>query len=178
MIPYVNSEIPLKKESATKNIISSSKRLTLTYIVFCVWVALAIFSIFMDADLYSLAGSSWLTVTVGGSRPTNWAWTTSFVSGGSMTYYSAKKYTVLPASEWNNFTTRINDFRSYKGLSNYSFTTVSAGTTFTATIYNQARNAINDMSPSTTVPSAVTSQVTKVTAYHFTRLRDALNSIT
>jgi hypothetical protein len=55
MIPYVNSETPLKKESSIKNIVSSSKRLTLTYIVFCVWVSLAIFSIFMDADLYSLA---------------------------------------------------------------------------------------------------------------------------
>jgi hypothetical protein len=82
--------------------------------------------------------------------------------------------------EWNNFTQRINAFRNYKSLSAYSFTTVYAGDGVSATVYNQARNAINDLSAyftgGNTVPSTVSSGA-KIQAIHFTKLRDALNSI-
>lgn len=46
-----------KNENRKKltKIIGSSKRLTLTYIVFSVWIGLAIFAIIKDADFYGLA---------------------------------------------------------------------------------------------------------------------------
>ena len=49
---------------------------------------------------------------------------------------------VLTASEWNSFTSKINEFRRWKGLSNASFTTAVTGNIITASIYNEARAAI------------------------------------
>jgi len=44
-----------KSRTGFAKMIGSSTRLTLTYIVFVVWVSLAVFAILVDADLYSLA---------------------------------------------------------------------------------------------------------------------------
>jgi len=109
-------------------------------------------------------------------RPSNWSWTTSIYAGAPMTVTTDRKIQVMPASEWNAFTSRINEFRNYKGLSNYSFTTVSSGGTFWYWIFNQARTAINDMSPPTSVPPTESSG-SDVDAYGFNRLKDSLNSI-
>lgn len=51
------SKEPVKSKESTplSSIIGGSSRLTLTYIVFTIWVALAIFAMIVDADLYSLA---------------------------------------------------------------------------------------------------------------------------
>jgi hypothetical protein len=35
--------------------ISPSRRLTLTYVVLCIWIALVVFAILMNADIYALA---------------------------------------------------------------------------------------------------------------------------
>ena len=43
------------KKSVAGGIIGKSKRLTLTYIVLIVWIALAVFAILINADLYALA---------------------------------------------------------------------------------------------------------------------------
>lgn len=43
------------KPKNVKNLIPASKRLTVTYVVFGVWVGLAIFGILMDTNLYALA---------------------------------------------------------------------------------------------------------------------------
>lgn len=101
------------------------------------------------------------------SRPSNFSWDTSKVSGATFN---------LTASEWNRLAAKINEFRSFKGLSSYSFTTVSAGNTFTATIFNQARNAISSMSTSG-LPGTKSAGNT-VKASELNALRDTLNAIT
>lgn len=115
-------------------------------------------------------------------RPSNWSWTT-YIAQGAATYgvdFANKKIKIVTASEWNSFVSRINQFRVYKNLGSYSFTTVYSGDGLSAGIYNQARNAINDMAAYFTggnsCPSNVSAGV-KITAAHFTRLKDALNSI-
>jgi len=52
---YQNNGNPAQtKKTMTRDIISPSKRLTLTYIVLGIWVALAVFGIIMQADLIAL----------------------------------------------------------------------------------------------------------------------------
>ncbi|MDO4562217.1 MAG: hypothetical protein Q4C12_00125 [Clostridia bacterium] len=78
--------------------------------------------------------SDWIRVTIPEKvRPSDFYWTYSKISGNSFN---------LTASEWNSFTSRINEFREYCGLSAYSFTTAYTGNDFTASIYRQARTAI------------------------------------
>lgn len=100
-------------------------------------------------------------------KPNNWSWYTAKVSGNAFN---------ITYSEWNDFCNRINEFRNYKGLNNYPFTTVRKGDIFYASYFNQAVNAIWAMSPSISPPSTVSSGDT-VTAYMFNRLRDSLNSV-
>jgi hypothetical protein len=50
-----NRNRPPRREKTFATLFSSSTRLTLTYIVLFVWIALAIFAIFIKADLYALA---------------------------------------------------------------------------------------------------------------------------
>ena len=110
-------------------------------------------------------------------RPSNWAWTTTVITGGSIVVDNAnKRLKPLTAVEWNAFGVRINLFRVYSGLGNYSFTHVYTNTAMTATIVNQARNAILAMSPPTTTPYEV-SAGDKVTSNFFNALKNALNSI-
>lgn len=108
-------------------------------------------------------------------RPDNWTWTTDFYAGKEVAVVG-NEIEILPASEWNSFTSRINEFRAYKGLSAYSFSNAYTGNEVMASYINQARTAISAMSPSTSVPSSVSSG-SSITAYVFTRLRDSLNSI-
>lgn len=115
-------------------------------------------------------------------RPSNFIWTTSIASGGNIhSFDNTLRYMyIVTATEWNSFTTRINAFRTYKGLSTTSFTTVSRNTTFTASIYNEARNAIAGLSAyftnNPTLPPTV-STGTRIYASYFTNLSNALNSI-
>lgn len=69
-------------------------------------------------------------------RPSSWSWYSNKYSGG---------YFNITAGEWNAFCIRINEFREYKGLSQYPFTYALSGRPVTATQYNEARNAINVM---------------------------------
>lgn len=82
----------------------------------------------------------------------------------------------VSAAEWNDFASRIDSFRKYKGLGSYGFTTASSGGDFYYWIFNQAVNGISAMSPPTPPPSTVSSGQT-VTAYMLNGLRDSLNSI-
>lgn len=110
-------------------------------------------------------------------RPNNWSWSYSIMSGGSVynTITSGNIIIayIMTAVEWNNFTARINEFRVYKGLSNYSFTLVSSDTNCTHTIINQAITAINAMGFSITSLS----DGVNIPASVFTQMRDNLNSI-
>lgn len=98
-------------------------------------------------------------------RPDNWSWYSSIYSGDSIG---------LSALEWNDFTTRINDFRAYKGLSKYSFTRVSRGMNISASIMNEAVAAIKAMNSS--VPNNVYSG-NNISASFFNNLKNALNNI-
>lgn len=101
------------------------------------------------------------------TRPWDWAWYSTIVSGGTIG---------LSALEWNDFCDRINEFRVYDGLSEYNFTTVSQGTTISASIVNQARTAISAISGHGTLPSAAVSGGA-FTASFFNGLKDALNAV-
>lgn len=105
--------------------------------------------------------------TPASSRPNDWSWRSAVESGAKI---------ALTATEWNDFCSRINEFRSYKKISSYSFTTVSKGTVISATIVNQARTAIGGISGHGTLPGAAASGDT-ITASFFNSLVSALNYI-
>lgn len=98
-------------------------------------------------------------------RPNNWQWWSTI----------RKSYEIrISANEWNAFCDRINDFRDYVGLSYRNFATVYSGTKISASIVNQARSAIADMT--SRAPHAVYAGDT-ITADFFLDLGDALNSV-
>ncbi len=55
IVPTKNKKQRTTEDMALSKMVGSSKRLTLTYIVLGIWVALAVFAILMDGDLYALA---------------------------------------------------------------------------------------------------------------------------
>lgn len=112
--------------------------------------------------------SNWITVTVPEKiRPSNFSWTYSKTSGGSFN---------LTASEWNSFTSRINEFRDYCDLSSYSFTTAYSGNSFTAAMYRQARTAIQAIDGyGTYIPYVYAGD--EITAYMMNVLVSELNAI-
>jgi hypothetical protein len=118
------------------------------------------------------------SIYISATRPQNWAWEYTIVSGGSVYSVVGKKVNIMRAAHWNDFTTRINQFRAYKGLSPYSFTQVTSSTSGSAVVsaINQAINAINDMLPVGSKMSTITAS-NKVAASIFINLRDKLNSI-
>lgn len=120
---------------------------------------------------YDASSSGTVTVSITApeevTRPNNFSWTYSKVQGGTFN---------LTATEWNNLAKRINEFRAYKGLSNYSFNTAYSGNNYTAYMYNQARLAIQGISGYGTYIPTVSSGDT-VTAYAMNILVSELNSI-
>lgn len=128
-------------------------------------------------------GGTWYTVTSLNTstdpctRPSNFEWTYPKISGQDFK---------LTDDEWNAFLNRINDFRDYKGLSlysfydyyhgDYSFTKAYSGNDFYAYMFNQARNAIIEMSPPISPPSSKSSGQ-DIYASYLNGLRDSLNSI-
>lgn len=103
-------------------------------------------------------------------RPSNWYWDSTISSGSNFN---------ISATEWNNFTSRINQFRQYKYLTSYSFYTVSSGEDFYYWIFNQAVSALNDLSSYMSVnliPSTKQSGDDLYASY-FINMRDSLNSI-
>ena len=82
--------------------------------------------------------SNWISVSVPEKiRPDNFSWTYAKTQNGNFN---------LTATEWNNFTSRINEFREYCGLTAYTFTKAYSGNDFKAAMYNQARSAIRAIS--------------------------------
>ena len=70
------------------------------------------------------------------TRPSNFSWTYTKVSGGTFN---------LTATEWNSFRSRIDSFRCYKVLSVYSYSNVSTGASFYGTDFTTALDKLNDM---------------------------------
>lgn len=104
------------------------------------------------------------------SRPSNWSWMNTIASG-----YEIK----ISAAEWNSFTSSINAFREYVGLSSYSFTSAYSGLAIEYGICNQAYYAINDLyyyQSSYSMPSALTSDG-KLYASFFNGLKNVLNAV-
>lgn len=102
------------------------------------------------------------------SRPANASWHTTKSRGQPFT---------LTALEWNSFTVKINQFRTYKNYGLYSFSNVSRGQVASATIMNQARTAIAQIVPSIGVPSPA-NKGDAFTADFLNGLVRSLNSIT
>ena len=117
---------------------------------------------------YSLNALSSNYVQVVG-RPNNFTFSSNIQSGAATT--------TLTAGAWNNFCARINEFRQYKGLSNYSFTSVSSGSRMTAAIMAQPWDAINAINGHGTMPTRP-SQGATIYASYFHTLAAALNNIT
>ena len=119
-------------------------------------------------------------------RPSDWSWTTTGISKGSSMAYTQSGTTITPkpltATEWLAFMNRVKAFYSYKGRtvdSTYwsrAVNGVSSGSVMTATQANSARYLINQLSPPTSVPSAVSSGST-ITAAFINGLKNSLNSI-
>lgn len=125
-------------------------------------------------NYYSNIGDA-ITITPSTGRPANWEWTTD-ISTTSYVPMDSEGFHPVTATEWNNFTNRINEFRAYAGYSNYSFTSVSKGQAFTPSIYNQAVEAIKGISGYGSYLSTISSG-TILTADLFLSLRNELNAI-
>lgn len=118
---------------------------------------------------YSPSPSSWgawLTIKNEMARPLNWTWHTSKASGQPFN---------VTAAEWNQFTTKINDFREYESLSRYSFSNAIRGQPFYFNMFNEARAAINEMRA--TGLGTVT-RGNPIYASHLNTLMNTLNAIT
>lgn len=114
---------------------------------------------------------SWSTVVIGrtlSNAPTAFGWTYPKITDGEYN---------LTANEWNALAAKINQWRTYKNLSSYPFTTAAFNAVFFATIFNEARTAISSMNPLVSLPAARSSG-NDVTASALNGLRDSLNSIT
>lgn len=112
------------------------------------------------------AYSSYKSITTP-SRPDYFSWDTQKVQGQSFK---------LTAAEWNSLTRNINMIRTYKNYDTYSFTTVYAGDTVTAAIYNEARKAIQGISGYGSYIPTVYS-LDNITAYALNTLVSELNAI-
>ena len=126
---------------------------------------------YMKVVAYDMSGnnnSTYVRVQFKKARPDSWAWHTVKVAGQPI---------LLTAQEWNSFCIKINQFRQYKSLSNYSFSTATKGEIITASIINQAINAISPMSPSTKPPAIATAGKTEITASFLNTLSSSLNSL-
>lgn len=104
-------------------------------------------------------------------RPDDWSWS-SIAAGSAVPTYNGKLAPVS-ASEWNSFCDRINAFREYKGMTDYLFTTVSAGTSFSAAIAREAITAIRAIPGAGTTPA----QIRPLQAAFWLDLAAALNAI-
>ena len=103
-----------------------------------------------------------------GDRPDDFSFPSSIRSGAATT--------TLTASKWNDFCDRVNEFRLYKGMSEYSFTTVHSGDEMTKLIMEEPWLAINGISGHGAMPTRPSIGAT-IYASYFHDLADALNDI-
>lgn len=111
-------------------------------------------------------GVQYFTAPSAKTRPSNWYW--SGISSGAAISVSA--------STWNQFCSRINEFRKYKGLFDFSFTPAVSGQPMYASQANQAWNAINGISGHGSMPNSVWTGA-EMSASFMIDLQNALNSI-
>lgn len=87
------------------------------------------------------------------TRPSNWSWQN--IAAGVSVPKSGEALAPTTAAEWNSFCSRINAFRQYKDMSNYSFTSLTSGTAFSSAIARQAMTAISEISGHGTLPDKI-----------------------
>lgn len=144
------------------NVTGSTLTLTFTVATNCNFVAnVNVNGVWLGAKSFSTIPNAPAVV-----RPSNWYWTNTFTQGQRVN---------ITAYEWNNFLRRINEFRAYKNLTAYSFTSVVSGYSITAAQVNQARSAISDMTYSSLPAMAVSGN--PIYPSFFYGLSNALNSI-
>lgn len=109
------------------------------------------------------------------ARPDNWQWSFLISSGGPVynTVLSGNTLIqyIMTAAEWNAFTAKIEEFRAYKGLSVYGFTTVTPGMDFSYQYMNQAISAINGFG----YTESFVTWNSQIQAYTFIRLKALIN---
>ena len=119
-------------------------------------------------DAYgNVSSEDYRNIQTSSSRPSNFEWTFQKTSGGEFN---------ITASEWNVFLNKINQFREYKNLTQYNFTSASSDDIFYAYMFNQAVQAISAMNPPVSPPSTRSSG-DEIYASYFTQLKNSLNSI-
>jgi hypothetical protein len=102
-------------------------------------------------DLFSVSDAS-ASATAAQPRPTDFSWTYSTISSGSDA--------VVDHRDWNALAGKIDEFRVYKGKSEYGFSTVTAGGSIYAWQFNQLVNSlINDGGGGTQMTSYMTNNV-------------------
>ena len=99
-------------------------------------------------------------------RPDNWYWS-GIYQGGNIS---------LSAYSWNQFCSRINEFRRYKNMSSYSFSSAYSGGAMYAYQANEAWYAINEIGGHGAMPNRVYSG-DAIYASFMIQLQDALNAI-
>ncbi len=124
-------------------------------------------SLVMLCGLAQICGIKQVTETTG--RPDNWEWWSVVAKGAAVK---------ITAVEWRAFTDRINAFRRYKQNVNYTYYNVKPGDRITAQIVNQARDAIQSISPGywgRYIPEMKKDDI--LTADYFNGIKNELNAI-
>lgn len=116
---------------------------------------------------------SFTTIATVNTRPDDWTWTTLSNSNSVYEMGNFLQTDIVLASEWISFLNRINQFRKYKSLGDYTFSSIVSKSQLTDNVYEEARLAISDM---TSVPSSVSTGETNVNQ-KVMALSNALNSI-
>lgn len=102
------------------------------------------------------------------NRPPLFSWDTPKIKGNPI---------IVTASEWNKLTKNINQILLYKGALQAKFTVAEQGMPITAAIFNEVRGCVFPLGMFKPIPTA-TKGVTKITADHFNKLVEVLNSVT
>lgn len=93
------------------------------------------------------------------------------------TFYTSSGQGALTAKHWNDMTSKLNAWRVYKGYGTISFQVANNGNPLTATMFNQAVNTLNTMSPSYAAPSLVNNTTIGISA-RLNRLGLSIDSLT
>lgn len=107
------------------------------------------------------------TLSCPNPRPSDFNWTNSKNSGSDYN---------LNAEEWNYLTLKINEFRGYKGVSAWYFTSAGVGNTFTAQLFNEAVNALSGIPDKSINEPYPQSSGNIIYASDLNGLKDSLNS--
>jgi hypothetical protein len=114
-------------------------------------------------------------------RPSNFAWSFTISSGGDIYSRSGNTLYLMPYTDWNNFTAKINAFRTYLGYSTVTFTQAYTNTDVTKELFNEARNALSTISGyftgGKTIPTARATGDNVLVASYYNDMRDAMNSV-